>query len=96
MFKKGSSPCKQEFSEIRLKRQILDHYLKGICNITNDIDVEFSKLFTEYIKNIQHQNSKRANSKILNEVFSIIYSYKSILELKKKHKMNHRLKHPDT
>ena len=28
---------------------------------TNDGDIEFSKVFTEYIKNIQLQNSQRAN-----------------------------------
>ena len=74
LFKKGSSPCKQEFFEIGIKRQILDHYLKGIIKTTsyyglftneilppksnqkihqiqtNDIDVEFSKVFTVYVK----------------------------------------------
>ena len=33
-----------------------------------------------YIKNIQHQNSPRANSIFTNDVFSLIYSYVSILE----------------
>ena len=47
---------------------------------TDDIDLEFSKVFTEYIKNIQCQNSQRANSIFTNEVFAIIYSYISILE----------------
>ena len=47
---------------------------------TDDIDIEFSKVFTEYIKNVQHQNSQRANSMFTNEVFAIIYSYLSILE----------------
>ena len=49
---------------------------------TDDIDIEFSKVFTDYIKNIQHQNSQRANSIFTNNVFSIIPSYLSILELK--------------
>ena len=47
---------------------------------TDDIDLEFSKVFTEYIKNIQYHNSQRANSIFTNEVFAIIYSYISILE----------------
>ena len=47
---------------------------------TDDIDLEFSKVFTEYIKSIQYQNSQRANSKFTNEVFAIIYIYLSILE----------------
>ena len=42
---------------------------------------EFSKLFTQNIKSIQHQNSKTANSIFTNDLFSFIYSYLSILEL---------------
>ena len=37
-------------------------------------------MFTEYIKNIQHQNSQRTNSIFTNDVFAIIYNYLSILE----------------
>ena len=82
LFERGISPCKAEFPEEKNKRQIIDHYLKGICNLTqqygiytieiqspskfhgkyliqtDDVDIEFSKVFTEYIKNIQHQNSQ--------------------------------------
>ena len=36
LFEKRTSPCKQEFPEIRIKRQILDHYLKDICNFTSN------------------------------------------------------------
>ena len=39
---------------------------------TDDIDTEFSKVFKDYIKNKQHQNSQRANSIFTNDVFSII------------------------
>ena len=101
LFEKGNIP----FLEVRKKRQILDHYLKDICNITShygiftievvspkpnqithqkqtdDIDVETSIVFTDYIKNIQHQNSQRANSIFTNHYFLIIYSYLSIIEL---------------
>ena len=104
VFEQGISPCKAEFPELKIKRQIIDHYLKGICNLaqpygiyiielstesryhskhviqTDDVDIEFSKVFTEYFKNIQHQNSQRANSIFTNDVFSLIYSYVSILE----------------
>ena len=85
-------------SRNKIKRQIIDHYLKGICNIaqqyviytidfstpskfhgkyliqTNDVDIELSKMFTEYIKNLHHQNSQRANSIFINDSFSIKYS----------------------
>ena len=104
IFEQGSSPCKAEFPEIKIKRQIVDQYIKGICNLTqkygnytiefsttrnfpgkyviqtDDVDIEFSKVFTEYIKNIQHQNSQRASSIFTNDVFAIIYNNLSILE----------------
>ena len=104
MFEPGISPCKSEFPDIKIKRQIIEHYFKDICKLTqqygnytieistprtlhgkyiiqtDDIDLEFSKVFTEYIKSIQYQNSQRANSIFTNEVFKIIYSYLSILE----------------
>ena len=48
----------------------------------DDVDIEFSKYFTQSIKSIQHQNSQRANSIFRNDSISIIYSYISILELK--------------
>ena len=104
LFEEGISPCKSEFPDIKIKRQIIEHYLKDICNLTqkygiytiefstprtlhgkyviqtDDVDLELSKLFTEYIKSIQYQNSQRANSIFTNEVFAIIYKYLSILE----------------
>ena len=104
LFEPGISPCKAEFPDVKIKRQIIEHYLKDICNLTqqyaiytiefstprtahnkyviqtDDIDLEFSKVFIEYIKNIQYHNSQRANSIITNEVFAIIYRYISILE----------------
>ena len=47
---------------------------------TDGIELEFSKVFLEYIKSIQYHNSQRANSIFTNEVFAIIYTYISILE----------------
>ena len=108
--KKVNSPCKHEFPEIRIKRQILDHYLKGICNFasyydifaieilspqsnhpthqiqTDVIDIEFSKVFTGFIKiyNIKNQYSQ------MTFILSIF------IRIEKKHKMSHRLKHPGT
>ena len=104
LFERGVSLCTAEFPEIKIKRKIIDHYLKRIFNLTqqygiysieiqtpskfhdrylvqiDNVDIKFSKVFTEYIKNIQHQNSQRANSIITNEVFPINYSYLCILE----------------
>ena len=89
---------------VKIKRQIIEHYLKDICNLTqqygiytiefstpnpnhrkyviqtDDLELEFSKVFLEYIKSIQYHNSQRANSIFTNEVFAIIDSYISILE----------------
>ena len=45
---------------------------------TVDIELEFSKVFIEYIKSIQYHNSQRANSIFTNEVFAIIYSFITI------------------
>ena len=102
LFEPGSSSWKTEFPDIRIRRQILDHYVKDIAKITqqygiytigistlndkkyifqtDDLDLEFSKVFTEYIKNIQYHNSQRANSLFTNEVYAIIYTNKNILE----------------
>ena len=90
---------KRIFPDVKMKRQLLDHYLKGICSLTShygiytieirspnafhdryliqtdDVDIEFSKVFSQYIKSIQHQNSERANSIFTNDVFSLIYGY---------------------
>ena len=103
MFEPGNSPCKTEFTDVKIKRQTVEHYFKKICNLTqqygiytieictprpynkyiiqtDDIDLEFSNVFTEYIKSIQYHNSQRANLIFTNEVFAIIYTYLSILE----------------
>ena len=62
---------------------------------TDDVDIEFLKVFTENIKNIQHQNSQRANSIFTNKVFQIIYSYLTNLE-KQNLKEIHQFKHQYT
>ena len=102
LFEPGISPCKAEFPDVRIRRQLIDHYLKDIANLTqqygiytigictpdnkkyglqtDDLDLEFSKVFTEYIKSIQNHNSQSANSIFTNEVFAIIYTNSNILE----------------
>ena len=93
-----------EFPDVKIKRQIIEQYLKDICNLTqqygiytiefstpntnhrkyviqtDDLELEFSKVFLEYIKSIQYHNSLRANSIFTNEVFAIMYTYISTLE----------------
>ena len=63
--------------EIRSPNAFHDRYLIQ----TDDVDIEFSKVFTQYTKSIQYRNSIRANLIFTNEVFSLIYSYLSIVEL---------------
>ena len=104
MLEPGISTCKAEFPDVKIKRQIIEHYLKDICKLTqqygiytiefstpnanhrkyviqtDDLELEFSKVFLEYIKSIQYHSSQRANSIFTNEVFAIIYTYISRLE----------------
>ena len=104
LFEPAISPCKAEFPDVKIKRQIIEHYLKDIFNLTQQygiytrefstpntnhrkyviqtdgIELEFSKVFLEYIKSIHYHNSQTANSIFTNEVFAIIYTYISILE----------------
>ena len=64
----------KKFPNVKIKRRLLDHYLKGICSLTSqygnytieirspnafhdkyliqtdDVDIEISKVFKEYIK----------------------------------------------
>ena len=104
LFEPGISPCKAEFPDVKIKRQIIEHYLKDICNLTqqygihtiefstsntahrkyviqtDNIELEFSKVFIEYIKSIQYHNSQKANSLFTDKIFAVIHSYISILE----------------
>ena len=38
LYEKRISPCTAEFPEVKIKRQIIDHYLKGIYNIQNNTE----------------------------------------------------------
>ena len=39
LFEPGISPCKTEFPDVKIKRQIIDHYLKDICNLTQQYGI---------------------------------------------------------
>ena len=39
LFESGVGPCTANFREIKIKRQIIDHYLKGICNLTQQYGI---------------------------------------------------------
>ena len=83
LLERGNSPCKTEFPEVKIERQFKDHYLKGICNLTQQYgfytieictpskfhgkyliqtdgtDIEFSKIFTDYIKKLYNIKTHR-------------------------------------
>ena len=53
LFEPGISPCKQEFPDVKIKRQIIEHYLKDICNLTQQYGIytiEFSTPNTAHRK----------------------------------------------
>ena len=50
-FKKGRSPCTQEFPEVRIWRKLIDHYNEDTCNITS-----YYGMFT--IKNLPSQSNQ--------------------------------------
>ena len=39
LFKKGDSPCTREFPEVKITRQLVDQYLKGIYSITQEYGI---------------------------------------------------------
>ena len=47
VFEQGISPCKAEFPEVKIKRQIINHYLKGICNLTQPYGIYTIELSTK-------------------------------------------------
>ena len=35
LFEKGKNPCTKKFPDVKIKREVLDHYLKGIWSLTS-------------------------------------------------------------
>ena len=53
LFERGISPCKAEFPDVKIKRQIIEHYLKDISNLTQQYGIytiEFSTPNTAHRK----------------------------------------------
>ena len=46
LFEPGISPCKSEFPAIKIKRQIIEHYLKEICNLTQQYGINTIEIST--------------------------------------------------
>ena len=39
LFEEGESPCLREFPDVKIKRKLLDHYLKSICSLTSQYGI---------------------------------------------------------
>ena len=81
MFEPGISPCKAEFPDVKIKRQIKEHYLKDICNLTQHYGIytiEFSTPNTAYRKYvIQTDNFELECSKVFIEYIKSIQYHNS-------------------
>ena len=62
VLEQGISPCKAEIPEAKIKRQIIDHYLKGICNLTQPYGIYTIEFSTEN----QYHSQQISNSTRLN------------------------------
>ena len=59
LFEKGNSPSKQEFPEVKIKRQILDPYLKNMCKILSyygKITIEIASPKSNHIRHQKQPN----------------------------------------
>ena len=71
-FEKGNNPSKQEFTEVKIKRQILDHYLKDICNIISYYGLFTIKIVITKIKSHKTPNTnKRFRYRILKSFYRL-------------------------
>ena len=46
LFEPRVIPCKSEFPDIKIKRQIIEHYLKKICNLTQQNGIYTKEIST--------------------------------------------------
>ena len=76
LFEPGISPSKAELPDIKIKRQIIEHYLKDICNLTQQYGIytiEFStprSIHGKYV--IQTDDIGLEISKVLTEYIKSI------------------------
>ena len=81
LFEPGISPCKAEFPGVKIKRQIIEHYLKDICNLTQQYGIytiEFSTPNTALRKHvIQTDDIESEISKVFIEYIKSIQYHNS-------------------
>ena len=46
LFEKGESPCTREFLDVKIKRQLLDHYIEGICSLTSHFGIHIIEIIS--------------------------------------------------
>ena len=71
LFEKGTNPCKQKFLEVKSKRQVLDHFLSGISNITSYYDIFTIKIL---LPQPSSQPPLRVQTDDIESFFSKIYT----------------------
>ena len=59
LFEPGISPCKADFPDVKSKRQIIENYLKNICDLTQQYGIYTIKLSTP--KHQRHINQVQTN-----------------------------------
>ena len=81
LFEPGISPCTAEFPDVKIKRQIIEHYLKDKCNLTQQYGIytiEFSTPNTNHRKYvIQTDDFELEFSKVLLEYIKSIQNHNS-------------------
>ena len=81
LFEPGISPSKQEFPDVKIERQIFEHYLKDICNLTQQYGIytiDFSTANTAHRKYvIQTDDIELEFSKIIIECIKSIQYHNS-------------------
>ena len=76
LFEPGISPCKAEFPDVKIKRQIVEHSLKDICNLTLQYGIYTIELSTP---NTAHRKYVIQTDEIELEFLKVfIYYIKSI------------------
>ena len=77
LFKKGNSTWTQDFPQISIERQIFEHYIKNICNITSHYEI-----FTIEILLAQSITNRWYRSRILKSFHRVQKVYNIIIHKK--------------
>ena len=81
LFEPGISPCKAKFPDVKIKRQIIEHYLKDICNLTQQYGIYTIELSTpntahgKYV--IQTDDIELQSAKVFIEYIKSIQNHNS-------------------